>query len=267
MVIIISVSWSTNYIISVISGSYWLIGFPPHHEPYLPACLYAWYFSLDARHCELLVYLWALFREKIKLLGNSLIFSKLPCIFIYFIFHWSLVELQCFVNYCCAAKWLSYSHIHSFSYSPPLWFIIGYWIQFPVPSRRTLLLTVSIYNSLHLLTPNSYSYPLPPPFPLADTRQSRTNFSSWLRYCPSKYLASYVYKVFFFFLTQPGGNTNPVWFPEAVLLLLLLALPQPQAVSSPVLSTHVKPGSRAAPGRPHSPSWKYFLIKAIPVHT
>ena len=142
MVIIISVSWSTNYIISVISGSYWLIGFPPHHESYLPACLYAWYFSLDARHCELLVYLWALFREKIKLLGNSLIFSKLPCIFIYFIFHWSLVELQCFVNYCCAAPWFSYTHIpthiYSFSYFP-FWFITWYWVQFPVLHSRTLV--------------------------------------------------------------------------------------------------------------------------------
>ena len=282
MVIIISVSWSTNnichiwQIIFVISGSFWLIDFPPHRESYLPACLYAWDFSLDARHCELLVASCILFNiselcfnKKLSYLETVWSFQSF-LIYLSFIFYWSIVELQHFVNYCCAAKWLSFSHIHSFSFSPPLWFIIGYWIQFPVPSSRTLLLTLSIYNSLHLLTPNSYPYPLPPPFPLATTHQSRTNFSSWLWHYPSKYLASCVYKfVFFFFFlfTQAGGNTSPVWFLEAVPLLLLLALPQPQAVSQRVLRTHLKPGSRAAPGRPHSPSWKYFLIKAIPVHT
>ena len=55
-----------------------------------------------------------------------------------------------------------------------LWFFIGYWIYFPVLSRRTLLFIHSTYNSLHLLAPNSQFIPL----------QSVTGFffgcASWL---------------------------------------------------------------------------------------
>ena len=49
-----------------------------------------------------------------------------------------------------------YIYIHSSSYSFPLWFITGYWIQFPVLYSRTLLFIHSLYTSLHLLiqTPN-----------------------------------------------------------------------------------------------------------------
>ena len=50
-----------------------------------------------------------------------------------------------------------------FSYSFPLWFITVYWIQFPVLYNRTLLLIHPICNSLHVLIPNSYSFPLPWP--------------------------------------------------------------------------------------------------------
>ena len=30
------------------------------------------------------------------------------------IFYWGIVDLQCCVNFCCAAKWFSYTYIHSF---------------------------------------------------------------------------------------------------------------------------------------------------------
>ena len=57
--------------------------------------------------------------------------------------------------------------MNSFSYSFPLWFITGYWIQFPVLYSRTLLFIHLIHNSLHLLIPNSQSIspllPLPKP--------------------------------------------------------------------------------------------------------
>ena len=61
-----------------------------------------------------------------------------------------------------------YILIYSFSYSFPLWFVTGYGIQFPVLYSRTLLFIHSIYNSLHLLTPNSQSIPFNPS-PLATT--------------------------------------------------------------------------------------------------
>ena len=31
------------------------------------------------------------------------------------LFYWSIVDLQCFVNFCCTAKWFSYIYIYSFS--------------------------------------------------------------------------------------------------------------------------------------------------------
>ena len=44
-------------------------------------------------------------------------------------FYWSLVDLQCCINFCCTAKWFSYTHIHILFYVFfPLWFISGYWI-------------------------------------------------------------------------------------------------------------------------------------------
>ena len=62
-------------------------------------------------------------------------------------------------------KWLS-THVHvtyithPFSYCFPLWFIVGYWIRFPVLYSRTLLFIHSRYNSLHLLRRNQLSKPL-----------------------------------------------------------------------------------------------------------
>ena len=63
-----------------------------------------------------------------------------------FFLNWSLVELQCCVNYCCIAKWLSYICVCVcvcvcvcilllvFS----IMIYIGYWIQFPVRYSRTM---------------------------------------------------------------------------------------------------------------------------------
>ena len=44
-----------------------------------------------------------------------------------FIFHWSLVDLQCCANLCCWSKVAQLNtHIHYFLYYFPLWFIPGY---------------------------------------------------------------------------------------------------------------------------------------------
>ena len=42
-------------------------------------------------------------------------------------YYWSLGDLQCCVNFCCTAKWFSYTSIFFLSYFP-LWFTTEYWI-------------------------------------------------------------------------------------------------------------------------------------------
>ena len=92
-------------------------------------------------------------------------------IHIIFLINWSIVDLQCCVNFFSTVVQQSdsvhryiyiYTHIHthiymyiSFSCSFPLWFITGYWIQFPVLHSRTLLFISPKYTSFHLLIPSS----------------------------------------------------------------------------------------------------------------
>ena len=61
-------------------------------------------------------------------------------LFVFFLnlFYWSIVDLQCCINFYWTAKWFRYTYLsiyiyryiytYSFSYSFPLWFITGYWI-------------------------------------------------------------------------------------------------------------------------------------------
>ena len=53
--------------------------------------------------------------------GLSRVFSNIYI----FKFYWSIVDLQCCINFCYTAKWLSYIYLYPFSYSFPLWFITG----------------------------------------------------------------------------------------------------------------------------------------------
>ena len=83
-----------------------------------------------------------------------------PFVFFFNLFYWSIVDLQCCANFCCTAEWFSYTCTYIlFHILFPLWLTLGYRIQFPVLYSRTLLFIHSIYNSLHLLTPNSQSIP------------------------------------------------------------------------------------------------------------
>ena len=94
------------------------------------------------------------------------IFSSPPLI-LNFKFYRRIVDLQCCVNFCYTAKWLSYIYIYILFHSLFHYGLsqdIEYFIaQFPV------LFIDSAYTSLYLLIPNSHSIPLPPSFPLATT--------------------------------------------------------------------------------------------------
>ena len=67
----------------------------------------------------------------------------------------------------CVCVWYNmyvyYTYIYSFSHSFLLWFVMKYWIEFPVVCIRTLLFIHPIYNRLHLLVQNSQPFP---PLPL-----------------------------------------------------------------------------------------------------
>ena len=89
-------------------------------------------------------------------------------IFIYFLKIY-FIEVQLIYNaFLLYSKVIRLCVYIYFSYSFPLWFITGYWIQFPVLYSRTLLFIHSVYNSLHLLMSNSQSIPPPPHLPLGN---------------------------------------------------------------------------------------------------
>ena len=91
---------------------------------------------------------------------------------VFFLICWSILDLQCCINFCYTAKWFSYTYIHI------LFHILFYcgvsqhieysFLCYMVGS--TLLFIHSMCNSLHLLIPNSQSIPLlptpAPPYPL-----------------------------------------------------------------------------------------------------
>lgn len=64
-----------------------------------------------------------------------------------FFFKWSVVDLQCCVNFYCTAEWFSYTYAYIlFSCSFPSWSIIGYEIEFPVLHSRTLSFHFLLYG-------------------------------------------------------------------------------------------------------------------------
>ena len=68
-------------------------------------------------------------------------------------------------NFCCTTKRLSYTCILFFIFFP-FWLITGDSGQFPVLYSRTPFIH-PVYNSWHLLIPNSQSFPLLPSLSLA----------------------------------------------------------------------------------------------------
>ena len=84
------------------------------------------------------------------------------------LFDWSIVDLQCCINFYTTQWSDSVVHLYSYSlsYSFSLWSIAGYWLELPRLCSRTLLFLHSFCNSFHLLISNSHSsLPNPSPWP------------------------------------------------------------------------------------------------------
>ena len=53
--------------------------------------------------------------------------------------YWTIVDLECCVDFCCIAKWLSCTHAYNLFYFFPLWFITGYWNIVPYATHDDLV--------------------------------------------------------------------------------------------------------------------------------
>ena len=83
----------------------------------------------------------------------------------FFILYWSTVGLQCWVNFCGTAKWLSHKFIDLLFLVLPSIMFCHKWLDIvPCAVSRTSWVIHSKWNSLHLLTPDSHpshSFPFP----------------------------------------------------------------------------------------------------------
>ena len=82
--------------------------------------------------------------------------------------YWTPVDLQCCDNFCSTTNWFSYTckHIHSLSDSFPAWSITEYWVEFSMLYSKSPLISHSIYQGVHMPSPNIHSIPLPLTWPL-----------------------------------------------------------------------------------------------------
>ena len=87
-------------------------------------------------------------------------------IYIFFFFNWSIVDLQCCVNFRCTAQSFSYVYVciyvcvclYIYAFFFRFFSLIGYYKilrSFPVLYDRSLLVIYFIYSSVYMLIPNS----------------------------------------------------------------------------------------------------------------
>ena len=90
----------------------------------------------------------------------------------YFLFYWSIVHLQCCVNFYYTSKWFSYTYICIYIFFHVLFhYGLSQDIEYSslCYTEGPYCLSISVYTSLHPLILNSLYYHLPPPSPLATT--------------------------------------------------------------------------------------------------
>ena len=109
-----------------------------------------------------------LFRSSAHVLIGCLFFWYWAVWAVCIFFYWSIVILQCCVNFCYTAKWFSYTYIHSFF----IFFFIMVYHRIltivPCAAYSGTLFIHSIYSSLHLLTPTSHTILPPNSLPLGN---------------------------------------------------------------------------------------------------
>ena len=146
--------------------------YPEAYEPAFSLTIYLeWNWRFKMEYVSLQQNIQELFKliasyKKNPVLGTfdifDVMFSYLVDIEWYFtvFFFWSIVDLQCCVNFCCMAKWFSYALMYILlkNYSVPLWSITWYWMRFPELYSRTLL---SVHSYLRVCICSSQT---PTPF-------------------------------------------------------------------------------------------------------
>ena len=58
--------------------------------------------------------------------------GMLAYLFVFFCFHWSVIDVQCCVPFCCTRQWISSKYIQSSLDSFPIYAIRECWVEFPV---------------------------------------------------------------------------------------------------------------------------------------
>ena len=96
----------------------------------------------------------------------------------YFKIYLSLVDSLFCVNLCCTVNWFSYTHIYSFLFFSwmPYYGILNI-VPCTVQQDDAVY---SLYNSLHLLIPNSQSIPSPFSLSLDNNKSEKQSTLIWL---------------------------------------------------------------------------------------